>query len=275
MSRLIKILLPINQRGTSEACAAAAFRLAERYGASLEVLHPCPAPADRLPYATELSPLYFEELIDVGTKQVALEKRKAEEWLAKTTRAFPKVHSELVTIEGPVAPRVATRAKVADISVLPRIEAKEEPFWASARDAALFHSGRPVLVVPEAWNDPIGETVVIAWKDTVEAVRAVVAAQPFLIGIKHVKLVSVMEHSKDETGAAGMADYLSKADLRVERVDLAADGDAGPAVLEAATGRGVLLVMGAYGHWRWREWVFGGVTDYVLRNTGVPVLMMH
>jgi hypothetical protein len=226
VSRLIKILLPINQRGTSEACAAAAFRLAERYGASLEVLHPCPAPADRLPYATELSPLYFEELIDVGTKQVALEKRKAEEWLAKTTRAFPKVHSELVTIEGPVAPRVATRAKVADISVLPRIEAKEEPFWASARDAALFHSGRPVLVVPEAWNDPIGETVVIAWKDTVEAVRAVVAAQPFLIGIKHVKLVSVMEHSKDETGAAGMADYLSKADLRVERVDLAADGDA-------------------------------------------------
>ena len=132
-----------------------------------------------------------------------------------------------------------------------------------------------MLVVPEAWNDPIGETVVIAWKDTVEAVRAVVAAQPFLIGIKHVKLVSVMEHSKDETGAAGMADYLSKADLRVERVDLAADGDAGPAVLEAATGRGVLLVMGAYGHWRWREWVFGGVTDYVLRNTGVPVLMMH
>jgi nucleotide-binding universal stress UspA family protein len=275
VSRLVKILLPINQRGSSEACAAAAFRLAERYGASLEVLHPCPAPADRLPYATELSPLYFEELIDVGTKQVALEKRKAEEWLAKTTRAFPKVHSELVTIEGPVAPRVATRAKVADISVLPRIEAKEEPFWASARDAALFHSGRPVLVVPEAWNDPIGETVVIAWKDTVEAVRAVVAAQPFLIGIKHVKLVSVMEHSKDETGAAGMADYLSKADLRVERVDLAADGDAGPAVLEAATGRGVLLVMGAYGHWRWREWVFGGVTDYVLRNTGVPVLMMH
>jgi hypothetical protein len=74
VSRLVKILLPINQRGSSEACAAAAFRLAERYGASLEVLHPCPAPADRLPYATELSPLYFEELIDVGTKQVALKK---------------------------------------------------------------------------------------------------------------------------------------------------------------------------------------------------------
>ncbi|MGZ9005939.1 MAG: universal stress protein, partial [Burkholderiales bacterium] len=46
-------------------------------------------------------------------------------------------------------------------------------------------------------------------------------------------------------------------------------------LLDAVTGRGVLLVMGAYGHWRWREWVFGGATHYVLRNTAVPVLMMH
>ena len=74
--RLVKILLPINQLGTSEASAAAAFSLAERFGALLEVLHACPASADRLPYATELSPLYFEELTDVGTKQVALEKTR-------------------------------------------------------------------------------------------------------------------------------------------------------------------------------------------------------
>ena len=90
--RLVKILLPINQRGTSEACAAAAFVLAERFGASLEVLHPCPTPADRLPYATELSPLYyFDQLINVGKKQVALEKRQAKKWLDKTGTFFPKV----------------------------------------------------------------------------------------------------------------------------------------------------------------------------------------
>jgi hypothetical protein len=65
--RLVKILLPINQRGTSEASAAAAFSLAERFGALLEVLHACPASADRLPYATELSPLYFEELLQRTT----------------------------------------------------------------------------------------------------------------------------------------------------------------------------------------------------------------
>ena len=273
--KLVRILLPINQRGTSEACAAAAFSLAERFGTSLEALHPCPAPADRLPYATELSPLYFEELIDVGTKQVALEKRQAEMWLGKVSRSFPKVRSELIAIEGPVAPTVAMRAKVADLIVLPSIAAQEEVFWASARDAALFHSGRPVLVMPEAWDGPIGETVIVAWKDRVEAVRAVAAARPFLAEAKQVRLMSVTERGKDESAAA-MADYLTKAGLRVELAELASDtGDVGPMVLDAATGRGVLLVMGAYGHWRWREWVFGGATDYVLRNTAVPVLMMH
>ena len=55
--KLVRILLPINQRGTSEACVAAAFSLAERFGTSLEVLHVYPTLAQRLHYSTELSPL--------------------------------------------------------------------------------------------------------------------------------------------------------------------------------------------------------------------------
>ena len=273
--KLVRILLPINQHGTTEACAAAAFSLAERSGALLEALHPCPAPSERLPYSTELSPFYFEELIDVGKKQVALEKRLARKWLGKTARAHPKAHAELVSIEGLVAPCVAMRAKVADLTVLPSIDAGEELFWAGARDAALFHSGRPLLVVPKGAEGAVGETVVIAWKDAVEAVRAVMAAQPFLVKAKRIRLVSVAERGKDETAAA-MADYLTKAGLRVELTTAALNSrEVGEVLLDAVTGRGVLLVMGAYGHWRWREWVFGGATHYVLRNTAVPVLMMH
>jgi nucleotide-binding universal stress UspA family protein len=274
--RLVKILLPIIKRGLSGACAAAAFSLTERFGASLEVLHPCPTPADRLPYATELSPLYyFDQLINVGKKQVSLEKRQAKKWLDKTGRGFPKVAPELLTIEGQIAPIVSVRAKVADLCVLPSIGAEADAFWSSARDAALFHSGRPLLVMPETWGGAIGETVVVAWKDSVEAVRAVAAARPFLREAKQVKLVSVAERG-NEPNAAAMMGYLTKSGLAVELVELTTDtGDTGPILLEAATGRDVLLVMGAYGHWRWREFAFGGATDYVLRNTSVPALMMH
>jgi nucleotide-binding universal stress UspA family protein len=271
----VRILLPINQHGTTEACAGAAFSLAERFGVSLEVLHPCLAPAERLPYATELSPVYFEELIDVGKKQVALEQRKAREWLGKAARSHPNVRPDLLAVEGLPAPVVASRAKVADLTVLPSIGEKEDGFWASARDAALFHSGLPVLVLPKEAQGAIGETVVVAWKDAVEAVRAIAAAKPFLAKAKRIKLVSVAEHGEDETAVA-MVDYLTKAGLRVELAKLAGgSGEVGEILLEAATRNGVLLVMGAYGHWRWREWVFGGASDYVLRHTSVPVLMMH
>jgi nucleotide-binding universal stress UspA family protein len=273
--KFIRALLPINQRGTTEACAAAAFSLAERFGASLEVLHPCPAPTDRLPYATELSPVYFKELIDVGRKQAALEKRQAGTWLAKMTHEYPNVHLELLAIEGLVGPTVALRAKVSNLTVLPCIEENEDAFWASARDAALFHSGRPLLVVPQEATGVLGETVVIAWKDAVEAVRAAAAAEPFLAKAKWVRLLSVAERGEDKTASA-MANYLTKAGFKVELLKLAAKShEVGEVLVEAATGRGVLLVMGAFGHWRWHEWVFGGATDYVLRNTAGPVLMMH
>jgi nucleotide-binding universal stress UspA family protein len=109
----------------------------------------------------------------------------------------------------------------------------------------------------------------------VEAVRAIAAAQPFFCEAKRIKLVSVAEPSKVQS-AADMRDYLTQSGLEVELLELhASNGDAGPILLEAATGRDVLLVMGAYGHWRWREFVFGGATDYVLRNTPIPVFLMH
>jgi nucleotide-binding universal stress UspA family protein len=274
----VRILLPIDLNGTTKACVAAAFSLAESFGMSVEVLQPCPAPDQRLPYATELSPVYFEELIDAGRKQVEQEKRQAQAWLDETAPAYPKVKANLLALEGLVAPIVATRAKVADMTVLPSAAAEateSEGLWATALDAALFRSGRPLLAVPNEAAGPIGETVVIAWKDTVEAVRAVLAAGPLLAKAKRVWLISVTEGAHDETADA-MVDYLTRASLRVDLEEIAAKGhEAGEVIVETATGKGILLVMGAYGHWRWREWVFGGATEHVLRHVTVPVLMMH
>jgi nucleotide-binding universal stress UspA family protein len=274
--KIVKILLPISHHGTSVACAHAAFGLAERFGAWLEVLHPCPTPEDRLPYATELSPLdYVDRLIDVEKKQAALEKRQAKKWLAKMAKAFPNVAQELLAVDGLVAPIVSTRAKVADFTVLPSVAAKEETFWAIARDAALFRSGRPLLVVPEGWAGPIGKVVIIAWKDTVEAARSVAAARPFLEDAKEVRLLSITETENDDQTAPAMVDYLTRAGVSAKLDELFSDSQVGPLLLEAATSIDVLLVMGAYGHSRLREWVLGGATDYVLRNTSVPVFLMH
>lgn len=119
--------------------------------------------------------------------------------------------------------------------------------------------------------------MVVAWKDGVEAVRAVTAAAPFFAKAGHVILLSVAESKQDDPSLAAMADYLALTGLKVEasRIVSRFDTIAKALLHEASAKPGALLVMGASGHWRWREWVFGGVTQDVLRNTAVAVLMSH
>ena len=77
------------------------------------------------------------------------------------------------------------------------------------RDAALFQSGRPVLVIPEKTPSRFGETIVVAWKDSVELVRAVTAGEPFLAKAKRIVLLSVAEDDNDDPSLAAMAEYSS------------------------------------------------------------------
>jgi nucleotide-binding universal stress UspA family protein len=161
--------------------------------------------------------------------------------------------------------------------VVPSIAAAGDEFWGGVRDAVLFQSGRPALIVPDETRSAFGETVVVAWKDGVEAVRAVAAAAPFFAEAGHVSLLAVAENDRDDPSLAAMAEYLTLSGLKVEasRIAAPAENVAKTLLGEAAARLGALLVMGAYGHWRWREWVFGGVTQDVLRSTTLPVLMAH
>jgi len=144
-------------------------------------------------------------------------------------------------------------------------------------EAALVGTGRPVLIVPAAPLVSLSETIIIAWKPAPEAARAVTAAMPFLSKANRVLIVTVAEEQglSDEEGARLMTSLswhglnASTRHLRPDRLG-AAD-----TLLAAAVEEKALVVMGAYGHSRLREWVFGGFTEHVVRRAAVPVLMMH
>ena len=216
MSKLVRILLPVSNQGTTEACRDAAFRLAIDSGAELEVLHLCAAAWQRLPYSTELSPFYSQELIDIGRDQIVQEQAQAKAWFEQASRVHSCSTARFQTIEGFLTPVVTGRARVADLSVVPSIGAKDDEFWAGVRDAVLFQSGRPVLVVPDGASSAFGETVVVAWKDGVEAVRAIAAAAPFFAKAASVSLLSVAESDEDDPSLAAMAEYLTLSGLKVE-----------------------------------------------------------
>jgi len=123
----------------------------------------------------------------------------------------------------------------------------------------------------------VPETVVIAWKATREAARAVTAALPFIQIAKEIVIITVAE---DHRAPAEEADRLM-AGLRWHGVPVSVrrlqPNGQRPAdtLLAAAREYAALLVMGGYGHSRLREWIFGGFTLHVLRGCEVPVLIAH
>ncbi len=146
----------------------------------------------------------------------------------------------------------------------------------------LLGSGRPVLIVPEAGKfEQIGSHAVIGWNGTREAIRASFDAIPLLARAKKVDIVWVNAQQEPEVAGdlpgAELAAVLSRHGVDVTAQSVTAP-DLAPAdaLLNHVANSGAdLLVLGAYGHSRLRELVFGGVTRNILQAMTVPVLMSH
>ena len=145
-------------------------------------------------------------------------------------------------------------------------------------ERVLVGSGRPILIAPHHAPKSITGTVMVCWKETAEAARAVTAAMPLLALARRVVLVTVEEDSEktpeaishlaqrlEWNGIKADAKWLRRSDAPVEQrlESLAREEDAS------------LLVMGAYGHGRLRELVFGGSTRHFLEHAERPVFLVH
>jgi len=171
---------------------------------------------------------------------------------------------------------VAEYGRSADLLVIGR-PAEDQGVSVDTVETALLSSGRPVLIPPATPLTALPETIVIAWKAAPEAARAVTAAMPFLALAKRVLIATVAEEQglSDEEGArlmTGLCWHGLNASARHLQPDRLGAADT---LLRAASAQRALVVMGAYGHSRMREWIFGGFTRHVMRGAEVPVLMMH
>jgi nucleotide-binding universal stress UspA family protein len=181
-----------------------------------------------------------------------------------------------------ISRHVAARARFADLVVLPKPYGDDhgvelEPVI----EAAMFEGQVPVLVVPDDVTPPHRpKRVVLAWNESSEALRAARAALPVLRGAElvHVVVVDPPQHGPNRSDPGGMLsqflarhgvkaeiNVLSKTLPRVSDVLLRHVGD-----VDAD-----LIVMGAYGHSRFREAILGGATRHMLERANVTVLMAH
>jgi nucleotide-binding universal stress UspA family protein len=193
------------------------------------------------------------------------------------------VSTETRVLSGTLAGSAESFAGLArrfDVSVVPQADPNRLAAEDLIVEAALFNSGRPVIVVPYIQKDALKlDRVVVCWDGSRAAARAIGDAMPFLERAKAVDVLIVASDKpkSDETPGADIGQHLSRHGIAVDvkRVQRA-DVDVPNTILSYAADNATdFLVMGGYGHSRLREFILGGVTRGMLQSMTVPVLMSH
>jgi len=172
----------------------------------------------------------------------------------------------------------ALRLRTADIAVLTQHQPDDlERVGDLFAEAALFQSGRPMIVVPRNYAAGFSAgRIVIAWDGSIHAARAVAAAMPLMSNASEIEVCTIQEAAKgDNLRGNELVTHLRHHGLNVGFAQRN-DAEVPEAIArEAEAFRAALVVMGGYGHSRFREFMFGGVTRLMLNTTPVPVLMAH
>jgi nucleotide-binding universal stress UspA family protein len=278
---LKNILVHMDATDRCEERLHLAGELAQRNEAHLSGLFVIPEPF----YPIYGDGAYFpEDMIENWEKE---EKENAEK-SEKTFQDF--VNSEGILGEwrseqGSLGQIVSRHARYADLTIVGKgsiDDPKQYPDPFLAEDVVM-ESGRPVLVIPNSGHfNGFGKRILICWNASREAVRAVNDAMPLLQSADKVT-VMVVNPEKPSSGdhgdiaSADIALYLARHGVKAEAASVRTNQtDVGEIILSRAFDLDTdMIVAGAYGHSRTREWILGGVTKTLLHETTVPAFMSH
>lgn len=255
-----------------------AARLCEEAGAHLTVLVAAlAAPPPIGEYAAMVSDAWFEERQEDVR---ALDERTR---VVSGFAASQPVSSDVSSIyaeEAGAAQLIGQRGRYADLTLAGPDLLAGERLRGHCLEGALFFSGNPLLVVPDGSKATLKpRRVLVAWDARLEAARAMHEALPMLAEAEEVRLVLVDpvpgERQHGEEPGADAAAFLARHGARVTVDRLPREGRSVADVLRrSALDMGAdMMVMGAYGHSRLRERIFGGVTRSMLDNPPLPVFM--
>ena len=177
---------------------------------------------------------------------------------------------------------VAQRARFSDLVVMPRPYGDGRGIEdEAATEAVLFDGHAPLLVVPKGSDTQnIGQKIVIAWNQSPEAMAAIKQAMPLMQAaeVVNIAVVDPPKHGPDRSDPGGaLSQMLSRHGVHTEISVLAKTMPRVADVLErhAQDIEADLMIMGAYGHSRFREAILGGATRNMLEHTPIPVFMAH
>ncbi len=254
-----------------------AVRFAKKREANLTGLYPLEFPEFPGYVAAQLP----KEVID-RNRSYFMEHANEAEAAFREACTSAGIHWDWHCVEGERAQTVIEKGRLSDLVLLAGAQDDGESATGESSGRIMLECGRPVLLLPSTpIPEDTGSRVLVAWNGRREAVRAVHDALSLLESANWVKILMVNPDKNapdyEDLPGSELCRHLARHGVNAEAKEVAARGKSDGATLLAMAKEenADLIVMGAYGHSRWRELVIGGVTDYVLRHATLPVFLSH
>lgn len=293
------ILVPTSGSPTDESVFATALALAKALGSHLEFHHVRPSSAEAavrtphldfcvgraLPEALEAARRRESDLaasaaahFETFCRENAVEIRSSPS--ASSPRTHDTVSASWREEADYAAERLLQRARYCDLVVLGRPQHRDYMPVMLLEDL-LTGCGRPCVIAPRSAPRSVTGTIVVGWKETKEAARALAAAYPLLERAARVVLLSIAEREAASTAARTALEQLAQ-ELKwhgIEAEIRLIDDHKGSVTSQLARAAhelsADLLVVGGFGHGPLRELIFGGVTQSLIDHADLPLFMLH
>ncbi|UCH75047.1 MAG: universal stress protein [Rhodospirillales bacterium] len=284
------IIAPVRGDGKGESVLGLALAIGRIFNSHVDVVHVHAKPEDMIPYGVPLTAAFRETILGAAENLAHQEEDRLRKLFdaycaARQIGTIP-YNSESFPLDalsvsweeeaGKQADVIRRAGRFCDIIVVPRPEG-ESDLGFNTLNAALFDVRKLTAIAPPEPVEQTGQHVAIAWNGSPEAAHAVDRALPLLTAAGEVTVLCAPDDNVQDAETAKFQRYLRLHGVEsLSRPFKVSRHNIGAPLLETAAKHGAdMIVMGAFGSMKRRELVLGGVTEYVLEHTEIPLVMAH
>ncbi|MEM9433766.1 MAG: universal stress protein [Pseudomonadota bacterium] len=286
MAGIKKIVVPVRGDGKGDNVVRHAAVLTHRFNAHLDVTHVRPTAEDMIPFGVAVPGVLKQQILESAKSQADVEEQKLKSELHELAAELNLLETEApdgsqATVSfkeerGRLVDMISHLGRLADMIVVPQPDHEARLGMNSLR-AAIFSSGRPVMICPDQKAPPtIGNRIAIGWNGSIEASRAMRMSMPLIRSADRVTILTTEDQGVHRASAAELQRLLRMHSVSSDIILIDNRGVIGDRLLEACEEHEAdLLVMGAYHEGYTRQELFGGNSQAVVDNARLPVLMAH
>ncbi len=266
-----RIMTPVAGGEGDKRALSGGAALARAFDAELHCVH---TPADLADMAPWMGDGFMGGIQSTTVETMRDAAEEGERLARASVEALGYANSTFVSLRSPVWAALAMAGRLSDVVVFDDIAAKGRSALSKSFQQIVADEQRPTLVVKGEFK--VGGVAAVAWDGGKEASRAMRTALPLLRRSSSVIVLTAPAATQRKIDPEQLAEFLSARGVATEIKVLADTGDAAPAVLKGARDAGAdILVAGAFGHTRLREFIFGGATRAFLGAEGPSLFISH